>query len=92
MEERAMALLPSLVRFCANRIALLTKIKGETTAGPREDRLTYVNVSRVSNFTQRIRIPAKRRDRGLSTQRTEPGLAVVTFNAAAPSNCAVLIF
>jgi hypothetical protein len=44
-----MALLPSLVRFCANRIALLTKIKGETIAGPREDRLTYVNVSRVSN-------------------------------------------
>jgi hypothetical protein len=63
-----MALLPSLVRFCANRIALLTRTKGKTMG---------VASPCLPGHAAHI---CRAEDRGLSIHgppRTEPGVALV---------------
>jgi hypothetical protein len=67
-----MALLPSLARFCADRVAILTRIKKEKNAGPLADRLAYVSDFPGIEFTRRIRTSAERRDRGLSIPAWRP--------------------
>jgi hypothetical protein len=67
-----MALLPSLAHFCADRIAILTRMKQEEYAGPLADRLAYVSDFPGVEFTRRTRTSAARRDRGLSIPASRP--------------------